>query len=256
MTPTSADAPLSGLRVAVTRPREQASDLVASLEAVGAEAVSVPVIEIVDPADGGVALASALGSLRPAEWLVVTSPNGAARVGAALADRPLLDGVRIAAVGPATRARLDAAGLSVDLVPDDAIAEGLVAAFPEPPAGGGRVVLARAEVARETLPEQLRALGWEVDEAAAYRTVASGIDAAERAAAADADAVVFTSGSTVDALVRELGAEGLPPLVVSIGPATTAVATDLGVSVTVEARAHTIPGVVDALVRHVSGGRE
>ena len=198
--------PLGGLRIVVTRPRDQAASLVDALEAQGAEAVSVPVIEITEPLDGGVGLRTALRVLRDGDWVAVTSPNGAATVADALGERPLADGVRVAVVGPGTRDRAESLGLPVDLVPADAIAEGLAAAFPAPPIAGGRVVLARAEVARETLPIHLRMMGWNVDEVVAYRTVSADIDDSGRLACAAADAVVFTSGSTVDSLVDAVGA--------------------------------------------------
>lgn len=234
----------------MTRPRDQAAALVDALEAEGAAAVSVPVIEIVDPPDGGAALVAALDSITGGDWLVVTSPNGAQRVAAALGGRSLADGVRVAAVGPATAERASSLGLEVDLVPDDAIAEGLIASFPPPPAGGGRVVLARAETARATLPDALRTAGWAVTDVTAYRTVVVDVDADGRAACAGADAVAFTSGSTVDGLVAAVGVDGLPPIVASIGPATSARAGERNVAVSVEAEVHTIPGVVDALVDH------
>ncbi len=240
--------PLGGLRVVVTRPRAQAAALVEALEAVGASPVSVPVIEIEDPPDGGVALRAGLRALRADDWVVVTSPNGAARMAAAVGDVPLAPGVKLAVVGPGTRARAEALGLSVDLVPEDAIAEGLLAAFPPRPVDGGRILLVRPEVAREMLPHQLRMAGWNVDEVVAYRTVAVEPDAAGRTACADADAVVFTSGSTVRGLIDAVGLQGVPPVVATIGPATTEVAVGLGVTVDVEAPIHTIPGVVDALV--------
>lgn len=251
MSTPSADGPLAGRRVVVTRAREQAAALISELEAAGAEAVSVPVIEIIDPPDGGVALKAGLRSLRPDDWVVVTSPNGAARVAAATGEVALVEGVKVAVVGPGTKARAEALGLQVDLVPDDAIAEGLLAAFPPRPVAGGRILLARAEVAREMLPHQLRMSGWQVDEVVAYRTRMIDVDDHGRAAAAAADAVVFTSGSTVEGLVGAVGVDGLPPVVASIGPATTAVAIRLGVSVDVEAPEHTIPGVVAALVGHL-----
>ncbi|MEM9520106.1 MAG: uroporphyrinogen-III synthase [Actinomycetota bacterium] len=242
--------PLAGLRVVVTRPRDQAAALVAELEAAGAEAVPVPVIHIVDPPDGGVALKAGLRGLRHGDWAVMTSPNGAVRVAHAVAQVPLADGVQVAVVGPGTKARAEQLGLPVDLVPDDAIAEGLLAAFPARPVNGGRVLLARAEVAREMLPHQLRMAGWQVDEVVAYRTEKIAVGAEGRTAALAADAVIFTSGSTVEGLVREVGVDGLPPVVASIGPATSAVAAELGVTVSVEAADHTIPGVVAALATH------
>ncbi len=244
--------PLSGLRVVVTRARDQAASLVSAFEARGATPVEVPVLAVVDPDDGGATLRSALAGLSAGDWLVITSPNGATRAGAAAVGVPLSGGVKIAAIGPGTSARCEAVGLAVDLVPDRSIAEGLAEVFPDPPAGGGRVVLARAAVAREVLPAELAAKGWQVDDVAAYRTVAVEVDDAGRRACATADAVAFTSSSTVTHLVDAVGVDGLPPIVVCIGPATAATATGLGVDVEVVAPVHTVPGLVDALVDHLA----
>ena len=241
---------LDGLRVLVTRPRAQAAALVDALEERGAVAVPVPVIEITDPDDGGEALRTALGDLVDGDWLVVTSPNGATRVGRALETIGPVGGFRVAAIGPGTRARCEAVGLTVDLVPDRSIAESLAAVFPDPPPQGGRVVLARAAVAREVLPEELAVRGWTVDDATAYRTVAVDVDEEGRIAAATADAVAFTSSSTVTHLVDAVGVDGLPPIVACIGPATAATARERGLEVTVEAPVHTIDGLVDALAAH------
>ncbi len=244
--------PLSGRRVVVTRPRSQSGSLVELLEEAGAEAVLVPVISIEDPADGGSALRRGLAGLVSGDWLVVTSPNGAARVGAATAARPLADGVNVAAIGPATSREAELLGLQIDLVPRRAIAEGLLEVFPDPPATGSRVMLARAETARDVLPTVLTDRGWEVDDVAAYRTVSVEVDDAAGVACRQSDVVIFSSSSTVTSLIEAIGIEGLPPLVVSIGPATSATARDLGVDVAIEATVHTASGAVAALIDHLS----
>ena len=244
-----APKPLAGLRIVVCRPREQAQRLTDGLAAAGAEVVSASVIAITDPADGGAALRAALARLSRGDWLVVTSPNGAVR---AAAGGPLPDGVNVAAIGPGTADRAAAVGLTVRLVPDRSIAEGLLQAFPspDPQHGSSLVVVARAAVARPVLPDSLRAAGWDVLDVAAYRNVAARLSNDQRRAAAASDGVVFTSSSTVKRLVAELGADAVPPLVASIGPATSATAAEHGLEVTVEATEHTIDGVVAALVRH------
>lgn len=254
------EQPLDGLRVVVCRPLEQVADLAERLAAAGAEPVSAPVIAVVDPPDGGTALQSALAGLRAGDWLVVTSPNGATRVGEALAEgvgggQPAPMGeVRVAAIGPGTARAAAEAGLPVDLVPERSVAEGLVEAFGAPSASGGsgRVVLARAEVARAALPDGLRAAGWEVEDVAAYRTVPQELTAEQRNRVAAADGVVFTSSSTVDRLVDAVGTDAVPPLVVSIGPATSATAASYDLAVTVEASEHTIEGAVAALIAHAA----
>ncbi len=246
--PPHTSRPLAGLRIVVCRPWEQARPLADGLAAAGAQVVSAPVIAITGPADGGSGLRAALDRLGPGDWLVVTSPNGAERVAAA---GPLSSGVNVAAIGPGTAARATATGLTVRLVPDRSISEGLVQAFPPPdPRRGRLVVLARAAVARTVLPDSLSDAGWEVLDVAAYRNVAAPLDDDQRQAVASSDGVVFTSSSTVTRLVAEVGADAVPPLVASIGPATSAAASSHGLEVTVEASEHTIDGVVAALVGH------
>ncbi len=239
---------LEGLRIAVCRPVKQAQSLVEGLEALGAEVVAAPVIAIADPDDGGTALREAIARLGQGDWLVVTSPNGAERAAAYAA---LAAGVRVAAIGPETANRAQGLGITVDLVPERSIAEGLIAEFPAPQHGHrGLVVLARAAVARTLLPNQLRKAGWEVLDVAAYQNVAVSLNAAQRQAVQACDAVVFTSSSTVSRLVAEVGVDAVPPLVASIGPATSATATELGLAVTVEAAQHTVKGLIAALQAH------
>jgi uroporphyrinogen III methyltransferase / synthase len=240
--------PLLGLRVVVTRPADQAAPLAARLREEGAEPVLAPVIETVDPADGGAALADAVGRLASYDWVVVTSANGARRLLAALHDARDLGGVAVAAIGPGTAAVLREGNVEADLVPERFVAEGLLEAFPDPPEGGGRVLLPRAEVARDALPEGLRARGWEVDVVAAYRTLT--VPVPDEVLDAGADAITFTSSSTVTRWLEAAGPEGVPPLVACIGPVTAATAREHGLDVAVEAAEHTVEGLVAALVDH------
>jgi uroporphyrinogen III methyltransferase/synthase len=241
--------PLFGCRVVVTRPAGQASALVDALREAGAEPIVLPVIDVADPDDGGAALRSALGAVRRYDWLVVTSANGARRLVAELRDARDLGGVAIAAIGPGTAAALAEANLIADLVPERFVAEDLLAAFPE---GPGNVLLARAAVARDVLPEGLREKGWDVEVVEAYRTVPATPDPAVLDRVATADVVTFTSSSTVTRFLEVAGAERLPPLVACIGPVTAATAREAGLTVTVEATEHTIPGLVAALVDHLA----
>ena len=247
--------PLSGRRVVVTRPRFQAASLCRRLRDAGAEPVEVPVIAIVDPEDGGVALRSAVGAVGSYDWLVMTSANGVRRFLDALDDPVELGGVRVAAIGPGTAEALEAGGVAVDLLPDRFVAEALLEALPDPPSDGdARVLLARAAVARDVLPDGLRARGWEVDVVEAYRTVPLDHGPEEGRSVAAADTVTFTSPSVVDAFVAEFGAERVPATVACIGPVTAAAAREAGLTVDVEATAHTIPGLVDALVEDARSG--
>ena len=246
--------PLFGRRVLVTRPAGQAALLSAALRVAGAEALEVPVVAIDDPADGGVALRDLVTRLSTYDWIVVTSANGASRLVEALRDGRDLGGVSLAAIGPGTAAALARANLVADLVPDRYVAEHLVEAFPLPPAGGGRVAVVRAAVARDVLPDGLRSAGWHVDVIEAYRTRPVELTEEARQAVARADTVTFTSSSTVSALVEAVGVAGVPQHVASIGPVTSATARDLGLSVEIEAQVHTVPGLVAALVEHARTG--
>jgi uroporphyrinogen III methyltransferase/synthase len=241
--------PLFGRRIVVTRARDQASELVERLAALGAATVEVPAIAIRDPADGGAALDAAARRLDAYDWVVVTSPNGARRlldaIRAAGRDARAFGSSRLAAIGPGTAEALAAGNLVPDLVPDRFVAEALVEAFPS---GRGRVLLARASVARGALPDGLRAKGWDVDVVDAYRTDPVPLGPEDAEAVASAEIVTFTSSSTVTNFLAAVGDRPVPPVVAAIGPITAATARDRGLTVDVEAGVHTIPGLVDALV--------
>ena len=247
---TSPQRPLAGVRVVVTRAREQAGVLADVLTELGATAVAVPVIEIVDPVDGGAALREHLACLGHADWLVITSPNGATKVSEALQRVPLAAGVSVAVIGPGTRKRAQDSGITVDLVPDTSIAEDLLESMPEPSHPEATVLLARAARARRLLPQELRKRGWIVHDVTAYRTVVVAVSDTDILACRQSDVVAFTSSSTVSHLHGNVGAENLPGVIACIGPATAATARALGLTVDVEAEPHTIDGLVDAIVNH------
>jgi uroporphyrinogen III methyltransferase/synthase len=266
--------PLFGRRVVVTRARAQASGLSELLRAQGADVVEVPTIAIAPPADGGAALRRAAAEVGAYDWVALTSANGAERLLAELRDGRDLGGVALAAIGAGTAEVLRRANLVADLVPERSVAEGLLQAFPPPPGDRpGRVLLVRAAVGRDVLPDGLRAAGWEVDVVEAYQTRAAPVSEADREAAAGADVVTFTSSSTVERYLEAMagdlaGPEGMagpegpavPPVVACIGPVTAATARAHGLVVDVEADVHTVAGLVDALVAHLgrssaAGGR-
>ncbi|MFP5256168.1 MAG: uroporphyrinogen-III C-methyltransferase [Acidimicrobiia bacterium] len=245
------DRPLLGRRVVVTRTRQQASTLAAGLRLLGAEPVEVPVIAVADPADGGALLREVAARLGTYDWVVVTSPNGAERLLSAIADLGLdaraFGTARVAAIGPGTAQALASGGIVADLVPERYVAESLLDALTAAGPGEGRALLARAEVARDVLPEGLRAAGWAVDVVDAYRTLPATVTDAQRAAVASADIVTFTSSSTVERFLEALGADAVPPVVACIGPVTAATARQHGLVVEVEAAEHTIDGLLAAL---------
>lgn len=239
--------PLHGRRVVVTRSPGQAGELSALLAAAGADVVEVPTIDVVDPDDAGAALRDAVASLERYDWIVMTSPNGARRTLAALRDVRELAGVRLAVVGPGTARVLAEHHLVADLVPERFVAEELLAAFPEPSEGGGRVLLPRAAVARDVLPDGLRDRGWQVDVVDAYRTVPVPLDPAAVERTRAADAITFTSASSATNFVAAAGLAALPPVVVAIGPITAEAARGLGVAVDAVADPHTLDGLVAAV---------
>jgi uroporphyrinogen III methyltransferase/synthase len=243
------DRPLLGRRVVVTRAREQAGPLVEGLRRLGAVPVEVPVVDVVDPADGGTALARAAAGLGAFDWLVLTSANGVDRLLPLLRDSRAFGSCRVACVGPATAAALARWHVRADLVPDEAVGEALVDAFPTPPDDrAGRVLLAQAADARPVVADGLRAAGWGVEVVEAYRTVPVTPAPAVVEAAAAADAVTFTASSTVRAYHDVAGRDAVPPAVVCIGPVTAGTARDAGLDVTAVADPHTVDGLLDALV--------
>jgi uroporphyrinogen III methyltransferase/synthase len=243
--------PLFGRRVVVTRAREQASGLAERLRALGAEVVHLPTIRIADPADGGAALAAAATRARDYDWVAFTSANAVERFFAHLNDARALADVRVAAVGQATALALAGRGVVADLVPPRAVASALAEAFP---AGTGRVLLPQAALADDVLSSGLAAKGWSVDVVEAYRTLPVTPLPEVAAAAAKADAVAFTSSSTVENYVDAVGAGGVPPVVACIGPVTAATARRRGLEVTVVADEHSVDGLVAALMSRLSGG--
>lgn len=239
--------PLTGRRVAITRASGQASGLADRLRDVGAEPVIVPLIEIVEPDDAGAALAAALAHVDEYEWLVVTSPNGAARVGDAVAAAPR---TKLAVVGTATAATLrDVSGRSPDLVPGRQITAGLLDIFPS---GRGRILLAQAAEAAPELAAGLVAKGWQVDVVTAYRTIALRPSSRDLLAALSADAVLFASGSAVRSWYAAFG-DASPPVAIAIGPATGAVAAELGLKIDAIATDHSLDGLIGELLIILGG---
>lgn len=247
-------AALAGVRVVLTRSAEQAGPLRDALARAGARVVLAPSLRIVDPDDGGASLRRAVARLGAYDWVVVTSSNGSRRLLAA-AGGPLPRPPRVAAVGRATAAVLEAAGTQVDLVPERQVGEGLVEAFPSPPAPGGTVLLARAAVARDVVPEGLRRAGWDVEVVDAYRTVPAVLTQPQIAEVTAADAVVFTSPSTVTHLLGAVGRDRVPPHVVCIGPVTAEAAQEQGLQVAAVARTPGVAALVDAVTSAVRTGR-
>ncbi len=248
--------PLFGKRVLVTRSRAQASLLSEKLAELGAEPVELPTIEVAPPYDWS-SLDNAIRDIHSFNWIIFTSANAVrmffGRMKEKGWDSRSLAGAKICAIGPATAGELDSFGLKPDFVPGEFTSEGIVGSVGSMGMSGARVLLPRADIAPEGLVKGLRKLGATVEQVVAYRTlVPEDSKAKEVLARGDIDAATFTSSSTVKNLVELL--DGHAPemlngvVIASIGPVTSETARSLGLRVDVEAKEHTIPGLVQALV--------
>jgi uroporphyrinogen III methyltransferase/synthase len=253
--------PLFGVRVAITRPKDQAPELSEKLRALGADAVETPSIEIQRVQDYA-ALDASIGRLEMYDWLIFTSVNGVRffleRLDASKRDLRALR-AKIAAIGPATRAAVETIHLKVDIMPREYVAESLVEAFRSEDLKDKRVLLPRAAVARDLAPLEFSRMGAMVDVVAAYRTVAPA-GSPERLAEVFGGPgkpgwIVFTSSSTARNFFGAAPAGALDGVrIASIGPVTSATVRELGAEVTVEAEPHTVDGVVTGIVDALRGG--
>ncbi|MCP4540209.1 MAG: uroporphyrinogen-III C-methyltransferase [Chloroflexi bacterium] len=253
--------PLLGRRVLVTRSRAQASQLSARLRALGAEPVEFPTIEILPPDDWG-PVDKAVGWLVAYDWIIFTSVNGVKyfwqRMKLAGKDARALAGTRLGAIGPATAEELAQRGLQADLVPSKYVAEAILDEIG--PVKNRRVLLPRADIARPALVDGLRAAGAIVDEVAAYRTVVGTADNTEEIrrmlTVGEIDVITFTSSSTARNFLTALAPTLSFPTgttVACIGPVTAQTAKELGLPVHVTASEHTIDGLIQALMEHITG---
>jgi uroporphyrinogen-III synthase len=260
---------LAGLRVLVGRARHQARALSAGLRKLGAEVIEIPFIEIRKPRSYK-PLDSALKHLDEYDWLILTSVNGVHalwnRAKNLKLNKKQFKHLQIAAIGPATSKRIEKHGLKVDVVPEEYIAESVVKSLRKQ-IKGKRVLLARAKVARDVIPRELRKLGAQVDVVEAYETVIPKSSRARLQAVLNdpkrrPNVIIFTSSSTVKnflALLDKPGGmwRGRPrPWVpstfagvqfVSIGPITSATLRELGLRVDIEAKEYTISGLIAAV---------
>lgn len=264
----AAATPLAGRSVLVTRTRAQAHSLVDPLEALGAEVLAMPVLETVDPLDW-TPVDAAIRDIGTYDWVVFTSTNGVDRFLHRFrelhGDHSALASTCMAAVGSATAHRMRAEGFPPQVVPEDFRAEGLVDEFREMGAEKcRRVLIPRAEEAREILPDALRDMGCHVDVVIVYRTAPAEPDPAviARLREGSVDIVTFTSGAIASAFVDAVSSAGLDArdvmgrmTVASIGPVTTQALQRMGYEADVEANESTMGSLVDAVVR-VSAGTD
>src|SRR5437660_11035898 len=254
--------PLSGKRIVVTRSRKQASALSGKLRALGAHVFELPTIRIEPPADLR-EFAELVQDAHAYDWIIFTSANGVEAFFEIFFklydDAREIGGAKIAAIGAATTQRVKDFRLHVDLQPEEFVAEAILREFEK--LGGIenlKVLIARAERARDLLPKGLAGMGAIVDEAFAYRTVAETSDvtgARRRFVEEGADLITFTSSSTVENFLT-LGLpwpEGMQ--VASIGPITSKTARDHGLKIEIEARRHDIGGLVEAIREFFEKGK-
>lgn len=244
--------PLANKRILITRPRAQAVDLCDKLTALGAVPIVFPTIAIASLTDTTL-LDKAIHQLDQYQWIIFTSVNGVK----AFWDRLDLGGPQdlpglpasIAAIGPATARALESHGVTVTLIPDEYIAEAIVDNIGD--VRDQRILLPRADIAREALAIELQKRGALVDEIAAYRTLPAAPDPTGLAELQrGVDVITFTSSSTVRNFVALGGRETGRALIACIGPITAHTARELGLRVDIMAREYTMDGLVAALVAH------
>ena len=263
--------PLFGRRILVTRPREQARDLVERLASLGADTVEAPMIRITPP-DDPTPLLKAAEDPSAFDWIVFTSANSVEGFMTALLshhrDVRALKGPTLCAVGPGTAERLRRYSVVADVMPEEYRAEAVLGVLAARGSlEGARVLLPRSDIGREIIAEQLRTAGANVTDVIAYRTV---LDELQREGDPDVyrlllegriDVVTFTSASAVRNFVRVYGADQVVDLlktttVATIGPVTAETARQAGITVSVQPASYTIGGLVDAIAAFFSSDRK
>ncbi|MGD9851254.1 MAG: uroporphyrinogen-III C-methyltransferase [Nitrospirales bacterium] len=259
--------PLFGKAVLVTRPRAQApimSDLLAGL---GAEPVECPTLEICPP-DSWDEVDRAIHHLSSYHWVIFTSVNGVqsfmTRLNGCQKDARSFAGIRICCIGPKTQEELTKWGLTADVVPKDFQAEGILAALGELNISGHRILIPRAKVAREILPEQLQEMGGQVDVVTTYQALPPAMDVdmiRQRFEQREIQYLTFTSSSTVRNFCnlfpdrQELTALVKDTMVACIGPITAQTVEEEGLRVDIIASENTVPALVQAIVAHADSTR-
>jgi uroporphyrinogen III methyltransferase/synthase len=254
-----ASGPLLGQFVLATRPAGQEGELAAAIRAAGGECINVPLVRIADPPSWH-PLDESIGRADTYDWIVFASGNGVRgfmrRLAALGLDGRALGTARLAAIGPATRRELEAAGYRCDLVPQTFSSEGLVAALAARTIRG-RYLLVRADRGRDVLRRDLESHGHHVDEAVAYESLSVESLDSDTLAGLDATSVTWltlTSPSVADAAVRLFGPRLRSWKIATISPLTSAALARYGLQPAAEAVEATATGLVDAIVRHGPAG--
>ena len=248
---------LEGKKVVITRSADQAPETVKMVRAAGGIPILFPTIEIVEP-ESWEPVDRAIGRLKMYQWVIFTSVNGVGfftrRMEETGVSTSALGGARLCAIGPATAEALKKLGLNVTLMPEKFVAESVLEALENHGAlKGARILLPRAEIARNTLPDGLRTSGAQVDVVTVYRTVRANPPEKLKRDVIDADIITFTSPSTLTNFlgIMENQAESAlkGKLVACIGPVTRDKAEELGVPVHVVPEEYTLKGLLEALER-------
>ena len=243
--------PLFGKKILITRARSQASKLSAMLSALGAKCIEMPAIKIVKPSDDYKAADTALEQIHRYDFVIFTSENGVKhffeRLQLKNLDTRSLANSKIAAIGSATSEELSNHGINADFVPTEFRAEALVELLKDK-VKGKRILIPRAEDAREILPQELIKFGADVEIVPIYRTI-SAIEGTINLD--DIDLVTFTSSSIVKNLVNAVGAGALKNIkTAAIGPITAETIKKFGINIDIEAEEYTINGLVEAILKH------
>ena len=260
--------PLFGKRVLMTRAKEQAGELAARLADYGAEPVEGPTIKIVPPLDW-TPVDQAISKIGTYDWIVFTSVNGVNRFMTRIytngLDARCLAGRRLCCIGPRTAQELEKFGVRADVVPAEYQAEGVLAELNRQDLGKTRILIPRAEVARELLPKELRAAGAHVDVVAVYRTLTAEQDTGgwrQELMNQRIHVVTFTSPSTVHNFVTMVGGiEAVRPFLQSvtiacIGPITAKAVEEYALTVSIMPSENTIPALVNAIARYYGSRRK
>lgn len=278
--------PLTGKKIVLTRARHQINQSSDQLRLYGAIPIAIPTIEISDPPDSSIiekifaekVVTAGTGELIEAthlqyEWIIFTSANGVSSFMRYVADwirnnnlesleiekaqTLLFANVKFASIGSATALAMTEYGLHCQVSATDFVSEGLLEKFQviKPDSSQefkGRILLPRAAKARNILPDTLRKMGWVVDDVPVYQTIMPKVEPGSRDLLSTADAIVFTSSSTVTHFFQMFGKEHLPEVVVSIGPITTQTILENGLTPSIEASPSSVKGIVSGLLDYYS----
>ena len=243
--------PLFGKKILITRARSQASKLSDMLSALGAKCIEAPAIKIVNPSDDYQALDVAIAQIYKYDFIIFTSENGVKhffeRLQLKNLDTRSLANSKIAAIGSATSAELSRHGITADFVPNEFRAEALIKLIKDK-VPGKKVLIPRAEEAREILPQELVKIGADVEVVPTYKTI-SAIEG--KINLDDIDLVTFTSSSTVKNFINAVGADSLKDIKTAvIGPITAETLKSFNIKVDIEAKEYTITGLVEAILNY------